>query len=343
MNARIFTAGIAAGLLAMSSVAATHAAQTTAAPAQVLSARPIYSESMVDLQRAAQHLRETIQSLAQRAPGAERDQAMRDARRALEDTRIAMVRLPAEYRVDGVVVSNVPIARAQPAQNRTFDGSMNELQLAADRLRQSIQAMADQPAGARRNQAIKEANDALIATQEAMLWVPGYPQSPRTAANADDARGRASSRAGGGTLVAGSDASTVGGSAAAVAGGVGLNARAMLSSDASDDHNVKMVFALDSGNYVADVHVNVRDGAGRTVVDGMSDGPWLYAKLPPGSYTATATYAGRADTERFTVGKRGRKVAHFRWPASVEKQVAARADTPSPILGSGPQAMSSGF
>src|ERR1700704_5984245 len=45
----------------------------------------------------------------------------------------------------------------------------------------------------------------------------------------------------------------------AVGGGVGLNARERLSSEASADHNVKMVFTLTTGNYLADVQMKVLD------------------------------------------------------------------------------------
>jgi hypothetical protein len=245
-----------------------------------------------------------------------------------------MMRLPPEYRVSGVVVSDVPIRHANPAQNRTFDDSMKELRLAADRLRDSIQAMAQQPAGARRNDAIREAHEALRETQQAMAWVPGYPAASASASAAGSAgQGRISSQAETG-IAAGSDASALQGQVPATAGGVGLNARAMLSNEARPDHNVKMVFSLNTGNYLADVDVQVKDAKGRTVIDGVSDGPWLYAKLPPGSYTATATYNGHTVTERFTVGRStGQRVTHFRWPSSVEQMVSGV----SPILGTGPQ------
>jgi hypothetical protein len=120
-----------------------------------------------------------------------------------------------------------------------------------------------------------------------------------------------------------------------VAGGVGLNARAMLSSEAQLEHNVKLVFSLNTGNYLADVAVKVNDAKGRTVIDGVSDGPWLYAKLPPGSYTATATYNGRTVSQPFTAGRSAQRVAHLRWPASVEQ--TSVSDDVSPILGTGPQ------
>lgn len=69
----------------------------------------------------------------------------------------------------------------------------------------------------------------------------------------------------------------------AVAGGVGINARARLVNEAAPDHNVKMVFSLDAGNYLADVHVKVSDLSGRPVVEGTAKGPCL--RKTSGVYT----------------------------------------------------------
>lgn len=135
-----------------------------------------------------------------------------------------------------------------------------------------------------------------------------------------------------------SDAVQVNASVPAISGGVSLNARDNLRAQ-TPPHNVKMVFALNTGNYVSDVQVQVKDSAGKVVLDDTSNGPWLYAKLPPGSYSATATYNGNAVTQRFSVGKSGVRTAHFRWPASVEGAVgaSAAADAGGQILGTGPQ------
>ena len=124
----------------------------------------------------------------------------------------------------------------------------------------------------------------------------------------------------------------------AVSGGVSLNARDNLRSQ-TPPHNVKMVFALNTGNYVSDVQVKVTDRSGRVVLEDVSNGPWLFAQLPPGSYTATATYNGAPMTHRFTVGKGGVRTAQFRWPASVEQQAvgSAAGEAGGQILGTGPQ------
>ena len=133
-----------------------------------------------------------------------------------------------------------------------------------------------------------------------------------------------------------SDAAKANASVPAISGGVSLNARDNLRTQ-ERDANMKLVFALDTGNYVADVHVKVVDSKGRVVIDDTSNGPWMLAKLPAGSYTATATYNGQARTHRFSAGK-GLRTAQFRWPASVEAMGAAAADAGGgQILGTGPQ------
>jgi hypothetical protein len=125
---------------------------------------------------------------------------------------------------------------------------------------------------------------------------------------------------------------------AAISGGVSLNARDTMRAQ-ERDANVKLVFALNTGNYVSDVQVKVVDGKGNTVISDVSNGPWLLAKLPPGTYTATATYNGKPVTQKISVGK-GLRTAQFRWPASVEAVGAADAGASSgQILGTGPQEM----
>ena len=142
------------------------------------------------------------------------------------------------------------------------------------------------------------------------------------------ARGTADMRAGAGSVGQGSASyatSKIEAQVPAVAGGVGLNAREALRSGAPA-HNVKMVFTLDTGNYLADVGVKVTDSSGKTVIDGVSDGPWLYAQLPEGRYTAHASYGGKTVTKRFSVGKSGQMTSYFRWPASVEQRAGENVD-----------------
>ena len=115
------------------------------------------SPAMRRLMATADTLRTSIRELAGRPPGPERDRALREAHRALQTTQQAMLDLPPEYR---------PLAPA--ASGAGYAGSVRNLMTAADTLRDSIHAMARQPAGEARNQAIRDANRALLETQAAM-------------------------------------------------------------------------------------------------------------------------------------------------------------------------------
>lgn len=101
--------------------------------------------------------------------------------------------------------------------------------------------------------------------------------------------------------------------AAIVSGGVGLAAREALAATARD-HNLKLVFALVSREYLSDVEVDI-SGGGRRLAH-RSEGPWLFAKLPPGQYTVRATFEGQTLTRTVAVGARGQKVVNFLWPAT---------------------------
>jgi hypothetical protein len=118
-----------------------------------------YGESMVRLQQAAQKLREAVQAMAQQPAGAKRNAAADQAREALRETQSAMVELPRALRMG-------------EGQAPNYTQSMERLQEAAQRLRDAVQAMAQQPAGPRRNEAMRQANDALFDTQQAMIQLP---------------------------------------------------------------------------------------------------------------------------------------------------------------------------
>jgi hypothetical protein len=99
-----------------------------------------------------------------------------------------------------------------------------------------------------------------------------------------------------------------------VTGGAGTEAvdrlRAM-----EKDFNLKLVFALDNGEYLADVDVSVLDAADRVVLDAPSEGPWLLAKLPAGNYQVNVNYRGRVERRTVAVGATTLKTIDFRWPS----------------------------
>ena len=102
------------------------------------------------------------------------------------------------------------------------------------------------------------------------------------------------------------------GNVAYVSGGVGTDSIARLSSLARD-FNLKLVFALKSGDYVSDVKVTIADAAGRKLLDAVSEGPWLLTQLPAGNYQIVATFAGNAEKRTIVVGAGKLKTIDFRW------------------------------
>jgi hypothetical protein len=97
-----------------------------------------------------------------------------------------------------------------------------------------------------------------------------------------------------------------------VSGGVGTTSIDRLSS-LTKDFNLKLVFALKSGNYVSDVKVTIANAAGKTLLDTTSEGPWFLTKLPVGNYQIVATFAGNPEKRTIAVGTEKLKTIDFRW------------------------------
>jgi hypothetical protein len=108
------------------------------------------------------------------------------------------------------------------------------------------------------------------------------------------------------------------GSASYISGGVTGDERDAMKPLAKD-YNLRMAFALSVGNYVADVKINVQNAKGKTVLDVVSDGPWLYAKLPAGKYKVIAEYEGKAVTKSATISANKGASLNFVWPGVKEK------------------------
>jgi hypothetical protein len=65
--------------------------------------------------------------------------------------------------------------------------------------------------------------------------------------------------------------------------------------------------------FVADVHLQILDAAGRIVVDRSSQGPIFLARLPNGQYTISAEFQGRTQTRRVALGDGRRESLSFFW------------------------------
>ena len=99
-----------------------------------------------------------------------------------------------------------------------------------------------------------------------------------------------------------------------VSGGVGSESLDRLSAIAGQ-FNVKLIFAMTSGEYVSNVRVEITDAKGRNVVDTHSDGPWFLARLPAGHYQIVASLSGKAEKREINVGASKLSTIDFRWTA----------------------------
>ena len=116
------------------------------------------------------------------------------------------------------------------------------------------------------------------------------------------------------------------GSVPVVSGGVGEDSVARLQAR-EKEFNLKLVFALVEGNYLADVGVTISNAAGRRLVQHVTDGPIFMARLPAGTYVVTASYNGNAQTRTVTLRGDRLLTEYLRWPGD------PRVDFPGPVDG----------
>ena len=98
-----------------------------------------------------------------------------------------------------------------------------------------------------------------------------------------------------------------------VSGGVGEGERAELNA-LSSRFNLRLLFAMqDSGSYVADVQVSIRDQRGGLALVAESKGPWFFADLPPGTYTVEAEAEGQVQRQTVRIGGAAQSRLNFYW------------------------------
>jgi hypothetical protein len=90
------------------------------------------------------------------------------------------------------------------------------------------------------------------------------------------------------------------------------------------EFNLKLVFSLVQGNYVADVDVVVSGPKGGKVVETFVRGPIFMTKLPAGEYSVAATYEGKTVTRKVAVTNGRLRTEYFRWPAGPEDTPVSR-------------------
>jgi hypothetical protein len=99
-----------------------------------------------------------------------------------------------------------------------------------------------------------------------------------------------------------------------VSGGVGEEERQEIMK-LSPNYPLELLFAAkgEPNEYLADVKVRIKDKNGKVVLETISQGPFLLAKLPPGRYSISADNDGASKQQTVQVeGTRLRRVV-FVW------------------------------
>lgn len=116
--------------------------------------------------------------------------------------------------------------------------------------------------------------------------------------------------------IAADEAVATAGDVSWVSGGIGEDSRERLAALAAGfGFNLKVTFALQSGDYLSAVAVRIVDAGGRTVLETTSEGPIMLVRLPAGRYEFAATVGGRELKQRLSVVAGRTATAVFRWPA----------------------------
>jgi hypothetical protein len=101
-----------------------------------------------------------------------------------------------------------------------------------------------------------------------------------------------------------------------VNGGIGTEEADELRAEARS-FPLKLMFSRrgdgERAEFVADVHLQILDAAGRVVVDRASQGPIFLARLPDGQYTISAEFQGRTQTRRIALASGRRESLSFFW------------------------------
>jgi hypothetical protein len=98
-----------------------------------------------------------------------------------------------------------------------------------------------------------------------------------------------------------------------ISGGVGASEQQALEA-AKADYNLRLLFAVTgSGEFLAGVPVTIADAAGQVVLQTVSDGPYLYARVPAGSYRVSAEHGGEVKTQAVTLPSGGAASQSFYW------------------------------
>jgi hypothetical protein len=82
------------------------------------------------------------------------------------------------------------------------------------------------------------------------------------------------------------------------------------------DYNLHLLFSIKgTGEYVSDVKVRIADSSGNILLETVSDGPMLFARLKPGRYRVTVDRDGQVVKRTAIVASTTKRTSlSFTWP-----------------------------
>jgi hypothetical protein len=106
-----------------------------------------------------------------------------------------------------------------------------------------------------------------------------------------------------------------------VSGGIGVDESAAIQA-AEKDFTLSLLFAQTKrGEYLSDIKVSIKDKGGKTVLEAVSEGPMLLAKLPAGVYKVSADYEGKALVKTVRIEAKGVTRAAFVWQPAAKATI----------------------
>jgi hypothetical protein len=106
-----------------------------------------------------------------------------------------------------------------------------------------------------------------------------------------------------------------------VTGGVGIEERDELHATRAN-YNLSLLFSEQgTGEYLSDVNILITDSRGNVFLKTVSDGPELFARLPPGRYIVTVEFDGKTYHKAVSVGGRQNASLSFTWVQETEEEI----------------------
>jgi exopolysaccharide biosynthesis predicted pyruvyltransferase EpsI len=101
-------------------------------------------------------------------------------------------------------------------------------------------------------------------------------------------------------------------------GGIGSSEREVMVNWGAN-YDLKLIFADSSGHFLSDVRVVIQDRTAREILSVLTNGPWLYVELSPGTYRVRATFEGvTQEITKLRIAEHGRVERFMHWDLDEE-------------------------